>query len=217
MTRPLNPKLYLDQQEITGSTSLVNVYRTRIQSLGYTGRMMFYKDEAQYQRKLGQFAELLCKVLGPGDTLLDVGCGYGSLLPLLPECHYKGIDVVPEFISLARTRYPLAEFEVKDIENDRGTYDWCVLLGVVNSVSDPRKVIETVWQRCLKGLVVDFVDVCKFKGTEGFLNRFKMGDCLNDFLDLAPRSVEVYPTSDVWTIFLVRKRCARPLGTEPGK
>jgi SAM-dependent methyltransferase len=205
MTRPLNPKLYLDQREITDSLNLVDVYRTRIESFGYTGRMMFYKNEAQHQRKLRQFADLLRRVLEPSDTLLDVGCGYGSLFTLLPECHYRGIDVVPEFISLARTKYPHVEFEVKDIEHDRGTYDWCVLLGVVNSVPDPRKIIETVWQNCAKGLIVDFVDVCKLKGNEGFLNRFKIGDSLTDFLALAPRSVEVYPTPDVWTIFLVRK------------
>jgi SAM-dependent methyltransferase len=183
---------------------LVNTYRARIRSLGYSGRTLFYKDEDQYKRKLNQFAELLRRNLEPSDTVLDIGCGYGSLLPLLPDCTYKGIDIVPEFISFARKQYPVATFELSDVEVDRGRYDWCVLLGVVSGVPEPRKFIEVAWQSCLKGLLVDFIDVRKFQD-DGFLNRFDIPHCLNSFLDLSPGSVEVYPTPDVWTIFLVRK------------
>lgn len=203
MTKPVNSKLYLERKEVIDSNSLVALYSERVQNLGYSGRTMFYKDQAQYQRKLQKFAAMLGQVLRPEETLLDVGCGYGSLFPLLPKCRYKGIDIVPEFVSCAQTRYPRGEFAVENIHSSYGKYDWCVLLGVVNGVAEPTKLIEATWQSCLKGLIVDFIDAKRFRGR--FLNRFRLGDCLSDFLDFGAHSVEVFPTPEVWTIFLVRK------------
>lgn len=54
-----------------------------------------------------------------GASLLDVGCGFGDLYKYLLErqidANYTGIDIIPEFIATAKTRYPDATFECKDI------------------------------------------------------------------------------------------------------
>jgi len=204
VSKQTNSILYLDHQEITSSKSLVRAYRKRIREQGFTGKTLFYKDEAQYQRKLHHFAELLRANVTPTDTLLDVGCGYGSLVQLLPKCIYKGIDIVPDFVSRAREQYPLNHFELTDIDSEPGCYDWCVLLGVVNTIAEPRRVVDAAWKRCSKGLMVDFIDGQKL-GDSNFLNRFDIPDCLSYFLGLSVRCVEVRPTSDVWTIFIARK------------
>ena len=41
----------------------------------------------------------------PGDRVLDVGCGPGTLLDDLPAVDYTGIDLNPSYIEAARNRY----------------------------------------------------------------------------------------------------------------
>ena len=57
--------------------------------------------------------------LGDLDTkpsLLDVGCGYGSLLDLIQErtipLSYAGIDVCAPMISAAKARHPMFEYTI---------------------------------------------------------------------------------------------------------
>lgn len=41
----------------------------------------------------------------PGERVLDIGCGTADILEHLPEVHYTGIDLNPEYIASARARY----------------------------------------------------------------------------------------------------------------
>jgi SAM-dependent methyltransferase len=56
-----------------------------------------------------------------GESILDVGCGYGRLLSLLSgdyrKYYYVGVDLSPDFIELAKKTYPEMEsrFIVKPI------------------------------------------------------------------------------------------------------
>lgn len=204
MAKPVNRKLYLAGKQVDNNPQIVEIYRERIKRFGMSGKSMFYQNESQHQTKVAQFAILLHSLIRPGDTLLDIGCGYGSLVPLLPSCHYTGIDIVPEFISSAKERYDLGEFKVLALEECQDVYDWCVLLGVVNSIVDPDKLLELTWRKCRRGMLVDFIDDKKMTN-KNELNRFDMGDCLAGLLHLGARTVEVHPTDTVWTIFVACK------------
>lgn len=51
--------------------------------------------------------EILKKLISPTDNILDVGCGYGRLLELLPSDYqgfYHGVDLSPEFIKEANKK-----------------------------------------------------------------------------------------------------------------
>ena len=65
--------------------------------------------------------DLLLTHLKPGDKMLDVGCGFGSLVECLsPGAVYLGIDLVPEFIEEARKTYgsiPDVSFDVVDVSS----------------------------------------------------------------------------------------------------
>lgn len=104
--------------------------------------------------------EVLARLIGPADSVLDAGCGYGRLLDLLPEgfgdnLHnsYLGVDLSPDLIEVAlRTRgiSRRRHFQVADLrqlppESDRWRFDWAILISVRPMVR--RNCGEEVWQQ----------------------------------------------------------------------
>jgi len=56
-------------------------------------------------------------------SVLDLGCGFGDFYQYLKErgirVNYAGYDICPDFIEICKTRFPDAQFEVKDIQTER--------------------------------------------------------------------------------------------------
>lgn len=81
---------------------------------------MRWEDNAKarfyYRSRDHQHAQLTAAIkhAGPleGKSVLDVGCGYGDLLRLLPQCDYYGIDTNKHAIKEARRLHPEREFRV---------------------------------------------------------------------------------------------------------
>jgi len=81
---------------------------------------------------------ILNRHIKPADSVLDVGCGWGRLLDLLPEdwnASYLGIDFVPEFIKMARADWPVNKFIVGEFFDElpklkAGSFDWAVLIAI---------------------------------------------------------------------------------------
>lgn len=81
--------------------------------------------------------EILAREVGPCDHLLDIGCGWGRLLDMLPVSwhgRYFGIDLVEDFIEMARERHPGYLFrcgnvvEILQKESLQGSIDLAVLV-----------------------------------------------------------------------------------------
>ena len=66
-----------------------------------------------------RFAVLVSGGLDPGASLLDIGCGQGDLFAWLREngycIDYRGVDLTPEMVAIARARFPEARFEAADL------------------------------------------------------------------------------------------------------
>lgn len=71
--------------------------------------------------------------------ILDIGCGLGSFYEYLAErglpCQYTGYDIVPEYVEYCRSRFPEAEFVLRNIFSDGigGEFDTIVLSQVLNN------------------------------------------------------------------------------------
>ena len=99
---------------------------------------------AEFGRVAFRHAAILRKLIEPDHSVLDVGCGTGRLLGLLPpdwRGDYLGIDLSPDFVRLARERWPARRNQllVCDVTRhgiplrllpDREVrWDWAVLIG----------------------------------------------------------------------------------------
>ncbi len=98
-----------------------------------------------------------------GSRVLDYGCGKGDLYQFLEERNisvdYTGFDINENLISLAKQKYPEAEFRVFDIEAEEmdGDFDYIFLCGVFNlKLKDLDKTIKNVlvklFRHCRKAL-----------------------------------------------------------------
>ena len=76
------------------------------------------------------------------EKILDIGCGPADILKYLPEeVDYTGVDMNPDYISDARSRYPDKKFVCEDItsnglafEND--LFDTVFFIGVQHHLTD---------------------------------------------------------------------------------
>jgi SAM-dependent methyltransferase len=88
---------------------------------------------------------------GANPTVLEIGCGLGDFYQYLRnhgrDCSYGGYDIVPEYISECRRRFPDATFDLRNIFTDDidGTYDTIVMSQVLNNryqKSENMRVLE---------------------------------------------------------------------------
>jgi SAM-dependent methyltransferase len=135
---------------------LVQLYRQRIQANGYSSEVLFYRNQQQHEVKLKTYATLIAR-LPQGDSILDIGCGYGELLRFAtPPGHYLGIDLVADFVEEARRRHPKRQFAVVDAFNYSGpVVDWALLVGVLSSVPTPKALISRAAKVARKGVIFD--------------------------------------------------------------
>ena len=105
-----------------------------------------------WERIEAKHRQILAEHIQPNDSILDAGCGWGRLLTLLPETwrgRYNGVDISPDFIMLARHRYPRQSFAVWDLQKLselsylQPPYDWAVMISMRPMIR--RNLGEEVW------------------------------------------------------------------------
>jgi len=112
------------------------------------------------------------KLLGIGDlrgrSVLEVGCGVGTLYPMLksrfPDARYTGIDVVPEMIDCAARKHPEGRFRCLDLmeENLGESFDYVVMSMLFNNRTDGaegflRELTERAFAHATIGLGFNFL------------------------------------------------------------
>lgn len=117
-------------------------------------------DPADHRLRLGRMLAVaeLGQQTGVRHSILDVGCGYGSLLGLMREqgldFAYSGIDLCEPMISAARAQYPSDEWLVGDVVDMEGTrlFDYVVCNGILTqklgaSIRDMDKFLKVIVSR----------------------------------------------------------------------
>jgi SAM-dependent methyltransferase len=96
-----------------------------------------------YRRLLADYYRNL---ISPDASVLEIGCGAGNLLELLPNRDVVGIDLSENQIAAARARVPHGKFEVMAGENLKlgRKFDFVILSETLNFAADVQKVLENV-------------------------------------------------------------------------
>ena len=84
-------------------------------------------------------------------SVLDLGCGFGDFYQHIKErgirVEYTGYDICPDFVSICKTRFRDARFEVKDIQTDRinQNFDYIISSQTFNNklVHEDNKAVMT--------------------------------------------------------------------------
>jgi SAM-dependent methyltransferase len=88
--------------------------------------------------------------LARGGSVLDVGCGDGSIAQAVVDRagDYFGVDVSPVAIAAARRRLPAARFAVTGVEDlgDEGPFDLVMAYEVIEHLADPHAVVAHIAQ-----------------------------------------------------------------------
>lgn len=93
----------------------------RAKALGMPPRWAVYEvSETDWNTVQCQTTDILDKLVGYGDSVLDIGCGIGAACECLPySARYTGFDVSPDLIELAKERYAgeRQRFFVDDVQS----------------------------------------------------------------------------------------------------
>lgn len=107
---------------------------------------------ASHARQLTRFETLLRGVLNECETVLDVGCGYGDLVPWVMHKDYTGIDIHEAAIEVAQSTFSSPDFKFR-VEDIRDTdpdekYDLIVGSGVLShyGAQDTMDILKSMWQ-----------------------------------------------------------------------
>lgn len=112
-------------------------YGARLQAHGVSARALGWGSR-EHQETRFAVASSLCDFTGK--RVLDYGCGFADLLGHLQArgatpAEFTGVDLNPEFVEVARGRYPEARFFANDLAaEDEASWsaDVVVMLGLLN-------------------------------------------------------------------------------------
>ena len=80
----------------------------------------------------------------PGDRILEIGCGPGTIVPYLPQAEYVGFDANCNYVEKARKRFPHAKFICERVSEytlpQKSYFNVVLALGIVHHLDDRESV-----------------------------------------------------------------------------
>lgn len=111
-------------------------------------------DKAVFQRRVRILSSLLADQLGDTGTVLDLGCGDGSIAKAVmqhkPKLVFRGIDVLVR----PHTLIPVEAFDGHTIPADNGAYDWVTIVDVLHHTDNPGHLVAEAARVARKGVVI---------------------------------------------------------------
>jgi len=110
-----------------------------------------WKEKSAYYYRL--LAGIYRERVPEGATVIEIGCGMGTLLAALFPAHGVGIDVSPRMVEIAAAKHPSLIFRVADAEAfDPGeTFDYVIIPDVIEHLSDTEAMFLSARKACHSG------------------------------------------------------------------
>ncbi|MNS45198.1 Mg-protoporphyrin IX methyl transferase [compost metagenome] len=154
-------------REIDAQT--IRRYRERFHAFGEDHRTLGWGSREQ---QVYRFNQLMASTAFERRSVLDIGCGFADLLGHLTRegqqiASYTGVDINPDFVDVARAKYPEAEFitgSPRDLDPETASRDVVVMLGLLNfrqsnlsNLDYAHAMIGQAFSLCREALVVDML------------------------------------------------------------
>ena len=157
------------------SKKILSFYDEHIDAYGTGPRAVGWNDERSQALR---FAALCGVGELEGNSVLDVGCGFGDLYNYLADHYehidYTGIDINPRYIERARKLHPDAKFEIGDFEEYvGGPFDYVCASGAFTvKIPDYKEVyfkqIEKMFKLARKGIAFTMLDERQHPNDEAY-------------------------------------------------
>ena len=154
----------MDQQQ---RQRIIDRHRDALTRHGHHPNALYWSNKEIQELRFRVLAEIGIKT---GDSILDVGCGFGDLFSYL--CHqkidvnYTGVDLSPDLIKEGQTIYPEAKLfsgDIFDLDPEPASFDYVVLSGALNEAMNDngeyaRSVITRMHQTSHKGMAFNLLN-----------------------------------------------------------
>ena len=189
---------------------IVDRHRDSLTRHGYHPNALYWSGREIQEVRFRVLAEI---GIESGDSVLDVGCGFGDFKSWIKgqgkDISYTGIDLSPDLIHVAREKHPdTALFcgELSDFDFESASFDWLVLSGALNEqLFDDGvyayRMISSMFELCRKGLAFNLLDARQLKAHD--LQSFYPEEIMNycSGLDSNTELVDNYLDND-FTIYM---------------
>jgi len=151
---------------------IVDRHRDSLIRHGYSSHALYWSSREIQELRFKVLAEIGVEA---GDSILDVGCGFGDFKGWFEKqggvVDYTGIDLSPDLLAEAAKRHPDAELNVGDLfdmEFADQSFDWAILSGALNELLHDdgdyaHRTITRMFQLCRKGVAFNLLDARHFK------------------------------------------------------
>jgi 2-polyprenyl-3-methyl-5-hydroxy-6-metoxy-1,4-benzoquinol methylase len=111
-------------------------------------------DKAVFRRRVRVLSAHIADALDAGGTVLDVGCGDGSiarsLMDMRPDISIHGIDVLKR----PHTLIPVTIFDGHTFPSADKAYDWVTIVDVLHHTDDPCRIVAEAARVARRGIVI---------------------------------------------------------------
>jgi len=111
-------------------------------------------DKAVFRRRVQVLSAHLAQELGSSGTVLDLGCGDGSIASAVmdrkPGLDIRGMDV---FVR-PRTHIPVTRFDGHTVPSTDGSFDWVMMVDVLHHTDDPRRLVSEAARVARQGVII---------------------------------------------------------------
>lgn len=111
-------------------------------------------DRAVFRRRVRVLSEAIAAELGREGSVLDLGCGDGSIAMAVmerkPGLTFRGIDVLIR----PQTQIPVELFDGHSIPAADRSVDWVTIIDVLHHTDDPGRLVAEAARVARKGVVI---------------------------------------------------------------
>ncbi len=146
---------------------IIDKHRDSLTRHGYHPNALYWSSK--------EIQEIRFKILSDigiesGDSVLDVGCGFGDFKRWFEmgggRLKFSGVDLSPDMVAVAEEKHSDACFysgELADFDFAPASFDWAILSGALNEQlhddgAYARHVISDMYRLCRKGVAFNMLD-----------------------------------------------------------